>query len=271
MLKNRRNGDDSEEMSGGNNQNKFITIMESNGRVEVYLRGMFGDPIDSTKELIALQKLSEEFDTVVLWINSPGGNVALLVEIMNICKNFNNIITIGSGQIASAGCMLWSIGDVRVLMPHTDIMIHRESYFGGYSKTEEHLEHAKHTDRLYKRLMDELFTDILESHEIERAKLTEVYLTPEDMFDRNVAISYEQYLEYDSIEVTAKHLIVMSGYTFIDNQDGTMTMVDDIELGATAKTSEIQYILLNELQEIEDFEDLSEEEQEEILKKEKGE
>jgi ATP-dependent protease ClpP protease subunit len=234
-------------------EGKFISIVENNGRVELYVRGTFGNPMDSTRELIALQQASEQYDTVVVWINSPGGDVSLLVEMMNILKGFNNIITIGTGQIASAGAMLWSIGDVRVLMDYTDIMIHRESYYYGYAKTQEHFEHASHTNRLYTKMIGELFGDMLSDKEIEKAKLTEVFFVPEDLFERGAAITYEQFKKYDTIEATSRSLVVMDDITFIDNQDGTLTMLEDIQLGSTAKSSEVQYVLLREI-ELSEFE-----------------
>jgi ATP-dependent protease ClpP protease subunit len=225
-------------------QGKFISIIENGGRVEVYVRG---SPMESTRELIALQQASENFDTAIVWINSPGGDVSLLVELMNILKNFNNLVTIGTGQIASAGAMLWCIGDVRVLMDYTDFMIHRESYYYGYAKTQEHLEHASHTNRLYTKMIVQLFGGILTEEEIEKAKLTEVFFVPDELIERGVAISYEQFKKYDMIEATVRNLVVMNNITFMDNQDGTMTMLEGIEFGTTAKSSEVQYILLNEI------------------------
>lgn len=247
------------ENDGDNSQKepKFLHIVEHKNRIEVYIRDMFGNVRDNQQELIALEKLSEDYDTILLHINSPGGNMYLLTEIINICKKFNNVITIGAGQISSAGAMLWAIGDVRVLMRYTDIMIHREAYSYGHMKSDEHLDHAQHSSRLYSKFMDEIFGGILTKEEIEKAKYTEVYFTPETLIERGVAISYEQFIKQDELTFDYKLISIVDGFAFLKNDDGTLTVVEDIVFGDTMKESELIYLHLVE-EEI-DEEELEEE------------
>lgn len=244
MLNNKKLNE-GEDMCNDQQPSKLINIIENRGRIELYLRGIFGDPRDSTNELIALEKLSEEYDTLLIHINSFGGNSSLMTELINIAKKFPNIITIGAGDVASAGAVLWSIGDVRVLTEYTSVMYHRESYFFG-GKTDQHLEYATHNNALYLRMIDELCGHILTPTERDRAKVTEVYFTDTDLIERGAAITYEQFIKFDSIVYDVKPLVMIDGYVFIKNDGGSMTVVEDIELGDTMKESELRYLFLQE-------------------------
>lgn len=249
-----KNLNDEEEETGNTQQSpRLINIIENKGRIELYLRGIFGDPRDSTNELITLEKLSEEYDTLLIHINSFGGNSSLMTELINIAKKFPNIITVGNSDVASAGAILWSIGHVRVLTEYTSVMYHRESYFFG-GKTDQHLDLAIHNNRLYERMIVDLCGHILTPVEQERAKVTEVYFSDEDLIKRGAAISYEQFIKYDNIVYDVKPLVMIDGYAFIKNDDGSMTVVEDIELGDTMKESELRYMFLQEAEEVEEFE-----------------
>lgn len=239
--------------NNGNNDsgNNFITIQEIRNRLEVFIKGSFGDPEDYAKELIELENLSDDYDTVYIHINSPGGRIHLLTEMISIFKKFENIITVGSGELASAGAMLWSIGDVRVLRPYTDFMIHRESYGISHLKTKQHADLAEHNQKIYTSLISDLFSDMLTDEEINKMEYTELYLTTDELIERGCAISYEQFLDQDNSDMSISILFVAdNGVTFLKNTDGTVSVVEEFETGPSMKECYAKYVVLNEVDEI---------------------
>ena len=132
---------------------QFMTICvnENEGVVELHLRGDFTSPRENTQELAQLHAMSSEFETIRVFINSDGGNVHTMVDIMSVLKMFPTVVTIGVGCIASCGFMLWCAGDIRVIQPHTLVMAHRESYTLS-GTTKNHKVVSSHSDILYERV-----------------------------------------------------------------------------------------------------------------------
>jgi ATP-dependent Clp protease protease subunit len=95
---------------------------------------------DSAKEIVQWileSNFSEETpDILNLIICSPGGELASAFAIIDIMKSSHiPIRTVGLGQIASAGLMIFLAGNERILTPNTSIMSHQ---FSGGSIGKEH-------------------------------------------------------------------------------------------------------------------------------------
>jgi ATP-dependent protease ClpP protease subunit len=189
-----------------------IQIDEEQSKVKLFIHGEIEEPEEYINELMKLHELSEKYDTLEIIINSPGGSVNTFVELYAIIKKFPFVITIGMGEIASAGFMLWSLGDVRVVSKFSMYMAHRESY-GYWGKTEEHEQLAKTYNVNYKKLFDECFSKILTDKEKELSKVSEVWIPYDELIKRGVAISYDEYLKYPR-EIVFEEIYLIEGKYF---------------------------------------------------------
>lgn len=221
------------------NENEFIviTVNQNKNRVEASIRGVFPDANQVAGALMTLDELSSQYDTILLNVNSPGGDVATLADIVGVLDRFNTVITVACGMVASAGFLLWAAGDVRVIKNYTSVMAHRESYnYNG--KTTQHIDLSSHWDDLGNRLLNEFLGGILTGEEIEKAKYTEVFLTDVDMIERGVAITWHQFLECDATEPQTTTVFHVGDKDFILLNDG---FVQDNETGYVYKLCHVLY------------------------------
>lgn len=178
----------------------LVSVNESKSRVEVHIRGEILSPQYATKQLGTLYELSERYDTVLYYINTPGGVLSTLTEFLSVNQKFKTVITVGCGCVASAGFSLWASGDIRVTQSNTIFMCHRESFvFAG--KTPQHLEIATFNDQLFSVLSQELFGDILTEQEIEKSKTTEVYVSDKELIRRNTCIDWKKFITRDNLSI----------------------------------------------------------------------
>ena len=201
----------------------FMSVVknDSHGRVELHLRGEFGSPQASTLELTELTNLSEVYPTCVVYINSIGGRVDLLREIVAILEKFQNIITVVTSNANSAGLMLWGIGDLRVVCPHAELMAHRE--MSGYmDKTDAFIGRGEFLKRRFELMFNDMCGGILTDEEIDKARFTEVWLLGQDMIDRGVAISWEQFHVMDTTPVESMRVISRNGQLYVQSSDGDL-------------------------------------------------
>lgn len=222
-------------------QPKFLTIVLSGGVPELHVRGEFGNPLDSSVELAELSAMSEEYRTIRVFINSVGGNVDLLTELVAILGKFENVITIGGGTIASAGFMLWCMGDLRVIQPYTWVMHHRESY-GMAGKTKHHKDLVHYNDRLYGSMMNSMTKGVLTEEEQKQAEEADLYLPPEELVERGACIMWDTYVERQKMLTGLSEVNVyeMNGIMFIE-KDGLFTRIDHIVVGETKKMNDFVF------------------------------
>jgi len=234
-----------DEKSGGEiliQQPKFIEILETPSRIEVHLRGVFCPPMYVSKEIAYLYQMSKKHDTVIVYINSIGGDASLLSELVSVFRTYKSIITVASGNLASAGFMMFGIGDVRVVQDHTWMMAHRESYAAPPNKTENHLDLANYNKELYGNLLADTCGDILTEEEIERATRTEVYITANQLIERKAAISWSDFMQAEQREIEPRNIVSVDGVPFLFNEEEhTLTMIQNIELGETFPVHDVIY------------------------------
>lgn len=220
---------------------KFITIVKKDFRVEVHLRGEFPSSEECTKELLELYELSDSYETVVVFISSPGGAAHFAVELISVLGKFKNVITIAAGMIASAGFLIWGVGDLRVVQKHTWIMIHRESYIH-IGQTDTHLDLGNYNQDVYSRLLSDACS-FLTDEEIEKAKRSDVYITSENLIERGHAISWE---EFSIGEKYVKELVSIPIFSigpklFIKLEDGTVAPINNIDVGEPLNELDLFY------------------------------
>ena len=92
----------------------------------IFLSGEINDNVANiiVSELLYLDNLNNE--DIYLYINSPGGSITSgmsIYDTMNFIKS--KVITIGIGMCASMGAFLLSSGNLRYVLPNTEIMIHQ--------------------------------------------------------------------------------------------------------------------------------------------------
>jgi ATP-dependent protease ClpP protease subunit len=169
--------------------NKSIVVSEVSEyhRVELFIRGQIDPVIEYSDELIKLQYLANKYSVLHVTINTPGGDLMTCLELLRIFKLYSHVVTIGIGEVASAGFILWSAGDIRVIDEYTILMIHRES-FGNYGKTAEHLALANVSQVIYGRLYTNTVDKFMTPDEQYHSRISEVWIDAADMVNRGFAI-----------------------------------------------------------------------------------
>lgn len=80
------------------------------------------------KQLMYLEKLDDTKE-ITIYINSPGGCVSDGLAVYDMIRLLNSPIrTVCVGLAASMGAILFLAGDIRQMLPHSEIMIHDPSY-----------------------------------------------------------------------------------------------------------------------------------------------
>jgi len=122
----------------------------------------------------------EQYDLLNLVICSPGGDLNAAFAVIDCMKGSGTPIrTIGLGQIASAGLLMFIAGEKghRLLTPNTSILSHQYSW-GSFGKEHELIATVKEYDLTTKRLMSHYKKCTGLDEETIRNKL----LPPQDMW-----------------------------------------------------------------------------------------
>lgn len=151
-------------------------------------------------DLLVDLKDSDRSRQLHVWINSLGGSVATLMMLQSLIEQFEYIVTIGTGEIDSAGFMLWCLGDERYLYNKTCCMYHGMSSFT-FGKTKQ-IEQYSIFLKKYQQSFQKIIIDkqILTKQEIEKGRLTELWFLGQELIDRNKAIDFAEYKYRQSME-----------------------------------------------------------------------
>jgi len=121
----------------------------------IFISGIFNTGLaDSVvAQLLFLESDDREKD-IYMYINSPGGEINAMYAIYDTMQYVSpDIVTVGFGQVASAGSFILASGSKgkRHALPNTEVMIHELS--SGYTgKAGDLRVHYKHLDRLYEKM-----------------------------------------------------------------------------------------------------------------------
>ena len=191
---------------------KNIQVVEDQGRNMAVLRvyGEIDEPSEYIEELARLNQLAQQYDIIEITLNSPGGSLNTAVDLASIINNFNYVITIGKGEVASAAFMIWTMGDIKVVTDYSMYMAHRESY-GMYGKTSEHKAAANVFGEVYEELFEECFGNILTSEEKMIADRSEAWVSGKDLIAREGVISYDEYIQPKNPYTIMEHYITDAG------------------------------------------------------------
>lgn len=122
----------------------------------------------------------EQFDMLNLVICTPGGDLNAAFAVIDTIKGSHiPVRTIGLGQIASAGLLMFIAGEPghRVLTPNTSILSHQYSW-GTFGKEHELFAQVKEFDLVTKRLM----SHYKKCTGLEEATIREKLLPPQDVW-----------------------------------------------------------------------------------------
>lgn len=122
----------------------------------------------------------ERPDMLNLLICSPGGDLNAAFAVIDTMRGSAiPIRTIGLGQIASAGLMIFIAGDKgkRVLTPNTSILSHQYSW-GAFGKEHELFATVKEFDLTTKKMI----THYKKCTGLTEAKIREILLPPQDIW-----------------------------------------------------------------------------------------
>ncbi len=173
-------------------QTKPFRLEESDGIARLFLHGKFESVEDNTKLVSDLHDISKKFNIIEVWVSSDGGYVTILTEIIEALRNFKTVVTICNSSASSAGAMIWSLGDIRVVSPFSQLMWHRESY-GYYGKTNQHEDVLESQKKVFPILMEYCVGDILTQEEKDKAMYTEIHKSGKEMIESGFAIEYQDY------------------------------------------------------------------------------
>lgn len=198
----RKTSDDSLPMHPFMEPDHAFTMIKNDNhdRIELHIRGVIPSPSAVSGEFSMLYQYAEEYPTLLIYLNSPGGAVTTMVELLSIMDKFKTTITVATGEIASAGFFIWCAGQIRVIQPYCSVMSHRESY-GGIAKTQQHIDQAVHVNELYAGMIEDVCGGVLTEEEVERIKYTEVFFSGKELINREQAISWEQFVEADTTPI----------------------------------------------------------------------
>jgi ATP-dependent protease ClpP protease subunit len=220
----------------------FITITtdEGSSTVQCFIRGVFLQPEFIAKELTTLHAMASQFNTIEFTINSPGGSVDTLIELLHIKDKYANSVGVATGQAASAGSLLWASCDFRVIYPYTSFMFHRESY-GMYGQSAVHKDHLEHNDKLFNEMANNILQGILTGDELEIIKRNDLYFTPNELIEREIAVPWSIYKEMQGVQLASTELAAIDGHLFLFNKStGRYNVVTEIEIDEEDSFSDLQ-------------------------------
>lgn len=207
-------------------------------RIEVVLSGAVPSPEAVAPQISSIREMSEEYQTILLYMNTPGGVADTMVEMINAVKMYDNIITVNTGQCASAGFILWCLGDVRVVSDYSRFLAHRESYsYTGQS--DNHLQSAEFSTKHFMRLFAETCSSVVTEAEAEEVKFRDVLFSDTDMVDRGVAITLDDFKNMDNTITTPAGTVFSRGGSddlFFLDSSGVVSKIESLDLSTSWPT-----------------------------------
>lgn len=165
------------------NQSSFMLLME-----DISLQSC-----KSTIEWIVEANFAEEKpESLNLMICSPGGDLHAAFALIDVMKGSKiPVNTIGLGEIASAGLLIFLAGSNRILTPNTAILSHQYSW-GAFGKEHELFATIKEFDLTTKRMI----AHYKKNTKLNETEIRDVLLPPHDVW-----ISPKDALKYGICDV----------------------------------------------------------------------
>lgn len=155
----------------------------------------YGDLPATLIELSNQEDSEDPIDHVVVWINSPGGNLLAAVEVINLIKASKiPVTTIVNGAAESAALLILSAGHRRIALENSFGMAHHFStgMEGTYHQFQDHLQQSN----LLHSIMENIFT---ENTKLTKANINKLLLGRQDEF-----LTPERMLKYGIVDKVMK-------------------------------------------------------------------
>lgn len=149
-----------------------------------YIIDEIGEP-DRYLDLINILKTAEQHDTIFIYLNTPGGHLNTVVQIISAMKQSNaTVITSIEGEVCSAGTLIFLSGNKYIINPNSTFMVH--NYSGGViGKGHEIASQSKYRGEYAKELMNDVYKDFLTQQEIDDVlNGKDIWLSSKDVIKR---------------------------------------------------------------------------------------
>jgi ATP-dependent protease ClpP protease subunit len=118
-------------------------------------------------DFINILKTAEEHDRIVIYLNCPGGDLYITIQIINAIRlSRATVVTCMDGQVCSAATLIFLSGHEYIVNKHCSFMIHNYSE-GVFGKGNEIISRVKHATDWFKKLTYEIYGGFLTDVEIE--------------------------------------------------------------------------------------------------------
>lgn len=152
--------------------------------LEFYLSGPIQSPDNYIEWFDAIRNAGET-DTVKIYINSPGGDIASALQLMRVMGD-TAATTIASveGECMSAATMPFMVADECEISPHSLFMFH--NYSGGpFGKGGELYDQVQFERAWSKKLLSAIYKDFLTDEEVQQMlDNKDIWLTSEEVAER---------------------------------------------------------------------------------------
>lgn len=209
-------------------RDKSIRFYDKGQHYDLIFSGDFEQAAQQTPvytDLLMDLKDADKSKQIHVWIHSCGGSCSTLMMISQQLKEFEYVVTIGMGQIDSAGFMLWCKGDERYLSPTTFCMYHSLST-GLSGKANQMKEYSVFIQK-YQDIFQEDAKDILTKQQIEKGRYTQIWLLGKQLIQRGKALQFQKYNE--RTKVTPIQAFKVNDEIYLKNQSNKYVQV--IEFG----------------------------------------
>lgn len=184
-------------------KDKLIKFIDKGNRYELIFSDYFqhtsnglGESQTNTvlTDLIVDLKEADKNKEIHIFVGSYGGYVTTLNMLLQQISQFNHKVGINLGYACSCGFMLLAYCDEIYASPYSMFMYHSMSSIA-IGKISE-LKNTVDFDQKWQKLLIEKsrIHQLLTEDELKLGETTEVWLTGQDLIDRNVVLPYEQYL-----------------------------------------------------------------------------
>jgi len=118
------------------------------------------------QDFINILKTAEEHDRILVYLNCPGGDLYVAIQIINAIRTSRaNVVTCMDGQVCSAATLIFLSGHEYIVNKHCSFMIHNYSE-GVFGKGNEIISRVKHATDWFKKLTYEIYGGFLTDIEI---------------------------------------------------------------------------------------------------------
>lgn len=117
-------------MSKEEAQDEDSKVFVDLARRTLYITGAVGDEL-AHKSIMVLELLDQQEGEIRIVLNSEGGEEQdgyAIYDAITMCKN--KVVIEGYGKVLSIAAAIFQAGDVRLMAPHTDFMMHNGSVDG---------------------------------------------------------------------------------------------------------------------------------------------